>query len=375
MDVAFRVLFQVDEQVVGAAGRVAQVVVERAVVEQQSQRVVLPVHLFGHELHVVQRGVHFGKRALQVELVQVVGQRDDVVSNLVHLARQLRHVVAQQCVELPAAGAQVGRDFIGVAHDGRQVGVGRQGVERGDERVHLAHDLFHLREHGLRLVHQPVRVGALERVARRVALLCLRGQGQMQVASSQHGGHQFGVGAFGEAHVVVHADFHYHMSGVLVIVLNVVYHADSVSVGEYRPGLGQSLDVREFYIIGVAGLEQVDAFQEIQHDKKNGDGNDAGQSDFDFFGKVTIGDFYIGTNALIMPGVTLGDNVLVAAGSIVTKSVPSGMVVAGNPARCIGTVEQFIERNIKYNLESKNLSFKEKREFLLSLPADKFIQK
>lgn len=97
---------------------------------------------------------------------------------------------------------------------------------------------------------------------------------------------------------------------------------------------------------------------------------------FDFFGKVTIGDYvYIGTNALIMPGVTLGDNVLVAAGSIVTKSVPSGMVVAGNPARCIGTVEQFIERNIKYNLESKNLSYKEKREFLLSLPADKFIQK
>lgn len=51
--------------------------------------------------------------------------------------------------------------------------------------------------------------------------------------------------------------------------------------------------------------------------------------DFDCFGKVSIGNWcYIGTNALIMPGVTIGDNVLVAAGSVVTKSVSSGMVVA-----------------------------------------------
>lgn len=48
---------------------------------------------------------------------------------------------------------------------------------------------------------------------------------------------------------------------------------------------------------------------------------------FDTFGKVVIGDWvYIGTNALIMPGVTIGNNVLVAAGSVVTKSVPPGVV-------------------------------------------------
>lgn len=45
--------------------------------------------------------------------------------------------------------------------------------------------------------------------------------------------------------------------------------------------------------------------------------------DFDVFGKVVIEDWcYIGTNALIMPGVTIGEGSLVAAGSIVTKSVP-----------------------------------------------------
>lgn len=98
--------------------------------------------------------------------------------------------------------------------------------------------------------------------------------------------------------------------------------------------------------------------------------------DFDHFGKVKIGDWvYLGTNALIMPGVTIGDNVLVAAGSVVTKSVESGMVVAGNPAKVLCTVEEYIERNMKYNLNCANLSFKEKREFLLSLPDDRFMVK
>ena len=44
---------------------------------------------------------------------------------------------------------------------------------------------------------------------------------------------------------------------------------------------------------------------------------------FDCFGKVTIGDYvYIGTHTLIMPGVSIGNNVLIAAGSVVTKSIP-----------------------------------------------------
>jgi len=44
---------------------------------------------------------------------------------------------------------------------------------------------------------------------------------------------------------------------------------------------------------------------------------------------------FIGTNAVIMPGVTIGDSVIVGAGSIVTKDVPSGCIVAGNPAKII----------------------------------------
>ena len=96
----------------------------------------------------------------------------------------------------------------------------------------------------------------------------------------------------------------------------------------------------------------------------------------DFFGKINIGsNVYIGSNCLIMPGVSIGDNAIVAAGSVVTKSIEGGKIVGGNPAKVIGTRENFIERNLPFNLGIKNLSEKDKREFLLSLDDDKFIKK
>lgn len=51
---------------------------------------------------------------------------------------------------------------------------------------------------------------------------------------------------------------------------------------------------------------------------------------------VTIGnDCWIGGHAVINPGVTLGDNVVVASGAVVTKSFGSNVVIAGNPARVL----------------------------------------
>jgi acetyltransferase-like isoleucine patch superfamily enzyme len=44
---------------------------------------------------------------------------------------------------------------------------------------------------------------------------------------------------------------------------------------------------------------------------------------------------WIGANAVILPGVELGDHVIVGAGAIVTKSFPSGVIIAGNPARIL----------------------------------------
>ncbi|MBE1443565.1 MULTISPECIES: sugar O-acetyltransferase [unclassified Paenibacillus] len=59
------------------------------------------------------------------------------------------------------------------------------------------------------------------------------------------------------------------------------------------------------------------------------------------FGKpVTIGNnVWIGGRAVINPGVTIGDNVVIASGAIVTKDVPSNVVVGGNPAKVIKTID------------------------------------
>ena len=96
--------------------------------------------------------------------------------------------------------------------------------------------------------------------------------------------------------------------------------------------------------------------------------------DFDIFGKIVVEDWaYIGSGSHIMAGVTIGEGALVAAGSIVTKSVPAN--VGGNPARPICTVDEYIARNLKYNVGTKGLSEEEKKKVLLSLESDKLIKK
>ncbi len=50
-------------------------------------------------------------------------------------------------------------------------------------------------------------------------------------------------------------------------------------------------------------------------------------------------DVWIGGNATIVPGVTIGEEAVVAAGSVVTKDVPPKTLVGGNPAKVIKEIE------------------------------------
>lgn len=57
-------------------------------------------------------------------------------------------------------------------------------------------------------------------------------------------------------------------------------------------------------------------------------------------GPVIIGSYtWIGENVCIMPGVTIGESCVIGANSVVTKSFPDGVIIAGNPAKIIGAVE------------------------------------
>lgn len=60
-------------------------------------------------------------------------------------------------------------------------------------------------------------------------------------------------------------------------------------------------------------------------------------------GKVKIGsNVFVGAGAIILPDTTIGDDVVIGAGSVITGDIPSGVVVAGNPARVIASKEKFV---------------------------------
>ena len=131
----------------------------------------------------------------------------------------------------------------------------------------------------------------------------------------------------------------------------------------------------EPYLITIGNHVQITSFVSFY---THGGGNVVRRQipDFDCFGKIVIEDWaYIGSQSLIMPGVTIGEGALVAAGSVVTKSVAPHTVVGGNPAKYICTVDEYIKRNKNYNIHTKGISDKEKKKILNKISNDLFLKK
>ena len=57
---------------------------------------------------------------------------------------------------------------------------------------------------------------------------------------------------------------------------------------------------------------------------------------------------WIGANSVVLPGVTIGENSVIGAGSIVTRDIPANVIAAGNPCRVIREITE--EDKTKYLL-------------------------
>jgi len=72
--------------------------------------------------------------------------------------------------------------------------------------------------------------------------------------------------------------------------------------------------------------------------------------------RIDIGDnVFIGMNTVLLPGVRVGNNVIIGAGSVVTKSIPDNLVVAGNPAKVIMTFSEYEKRALETYVSEQDL--------------------
>ena len=84
----------------------------------------------------------------------------------------------------------------------------------------------------------------------------------------------------------------------------------------------------------------------------------------DIVGRISVGNnVFIGMRSIILLGVSIGDNCIIGAGAVVTKSVPNGMVVAGNPAKIVCRTADYYEKNKKYGIKMTEIKDCKERYF------------
>lgn len=65
-------------------------------------------------------------------------------------------------------------------------------------------------------------------------------------------------------------------------------------------------------------------------------------------------DVFIGASSIILPGVTIGDRVIIGAGSVVSNDIPSNCIAAGNPARVVKSLDTYLKEN-KTRMNANNM--------------------
>ena len=76
---------------------------------------------------------------------------------------------------------------------------------------------------------------------------------------------------------------------------------------------------------------------------------------------IVVGNnVYFGNDVTILPGVTIGNDVVIGTRAVVTKDIPDNSVIGGVPARIIKTTDEYLEKIKKESLHLGNLKGKEK---------------
>lgn len=84
------------------------------------------------------------------------------------------------------------------------------------------------------------------------------------------------------------------------------------------------------------------------------------------YGPIKVGkNCFIGCRTTILLGVTIGDNSIIGACSLVNRDIPSGVIAAGNPCRVICTLEEYRKKHEKDFLYMVSLPYEEKKKYLM----------
>lgn len=85
------------------------------------------------------------------------------------------------------------------------------------------------------------------------------------------------------------------------------------------------------------------------------------------YGPIHVGkNCFIGCRSTILAGVTIGDNSIIGACSLVNRDIPSNVVAAGNPCRVICTLDEYRKKHEKDFLYMVDLPYEEKKQWLIN---------
>lgn len=87
--------------------------------------------------------------------------------------------------------------------------------------------------------------------------------------------------------------------------------------------------------------------------------------DIDLVKPIHVGsNVHIGMNAIIMPGITIGDNCIIGCSAVVTHDIPDNSIAVGVPARVIENIDEYRRKNEHLFLHTKDMEPSEKRKFV-----------